>query len=325
MAIRKTPQSQRGRHAEQPTQIPRPGWLDVLWRVRNNVARDYIPVLAAGIAFYGLLATFPIIAAVISIWGLAFDPNQIAQQISLISQLLPPEAADIIGRRTEQTIENLGTRINLTAAGALIVAIYSASRGMYWLMQGLNSVYGEQESRSLVKKLGVTLVLTIGAIFMTITALGLIAVIPVTTSVLDMDSTSAMAIEFLRWPLLMVMVMLAVAVIYRYAPNRKEPRWQWISIGSVLSVTLWLIGSIGFSIYVNNFSSFNQVYGSLGAVVILLVWFWLSAFTILLGAELNSEIEHQTKHDTTIGQREPMGKRNAYVADTLGEGKTQDE
>ncbi|MHB0774878.1 YihY/virulence factor BrkB family protein [Halomonas sp. WWR20] len=323
MAIRKSSQSRRGRQAERPTQIPWAGWLDVLWRVKDNVGRDYIPVLSAGIAFYGLLATFPIIAAVIAVWGLLFDPSQIAQQISLISQLLPPEATDIIGQRIEQTLENLGTSISLTAAGALALAIYSASRGMYWLMQGLNSVYGEQERRGLIKKIAETLALTTGAIFMTIIALGLIALIPIITSVLHMNDTLAMAIGLLRWPLLMIMVMLAVAIIYRYAPDRQEPRWQWISVGSLLSVTLWITGSIGFSLYVSNFASFGQVYGSLGAVVVLLIWFWLSAFTVLLGAEVNSEIEHQTKRDTTTGEREPMGERNAYVADTVGEDKTR--
>lgn len=322
MASRKPAQSQRGRHAEKPTQISGAGWLDVLWRVKNNISRDYIPVLAAGIAFYGLLATFPIIVAIISTWAIIFDPRQMADQISLISQLLPQAAADLIIQQADKTTENIDdTGISLAAIGALLLAIYSASRGMYWLMQGLNIIYDEQESRGLIKKAVITLLLTIGAITMTIIALGVIAVIPVIIKVLPLDDTIAMLIRFMRWPLLMVIVMLAVAVIYRYAPDRDEPRWHWISIGSIVAVLLWLLGSVGFSVYVSNFTDFNQIYGSLGAVVILLLWFWLSAFIILVGAELNSEMEHQTQRDTTIGYQEPMGERGAHVADTVGEKK----
>lgn len=315
----KTPRSLRGRQAAQPTQIPKMGWLDVLWRVKNGIARDYIPVLAAGIAFYALLATFPIIVAIISLWAIMFDPHQIAQQILLVSQLLPPEAASIIEKQAEQTTENAGAGTSLAAVGALLLAIYSASRGMYWVMQGLNIVYDERESRGLLKKIAVTLLLTIGAIVMTTVALGVIAVIPIIIDVLALDNSTATLIDLMRWPLLMIMAMLAVAVIYRYAPDREEPRWQWISIGSVVSVMLWIAGSVGFSIYVSHFASFNRIYGSLGAVAILLVWFWLSAFVILMGAELNSEMEHQTRHDTTTGDEEPMGERGAHVADTLGE------
>lgn len=318
MASRKP---QRGRHAEKPTQISGAGWLDVLWRVKNNISRDYIPVLAAGIAFYGLLATFPIIVAVISTWAIILDPRQMADQISLISQLLPQAAADLIIEQADKTTENIDTGISLAAVGALLLAIYSASRGMYWLMQGLNIIYDERESRRLIKKAVITLLLTIGAIAMTIIALGVIAVIPVIINVLPLDDTIAMLIRFMRWPLLMVIVMLAVAVIYRYAPDRDEPRWHWISIGSIVAVLLWLVGSVGFSVYVSNLKDFNQIYGSLGAVVILLMWLWLSAFIVLMGAELNSEMEHQTEYDTTVGDRKRMGERDAHVADTVGKSK----
>lgn len=321
MAQHKAATSQRGRQAERPSQIPKSGWKDVLKRSKEEMARDHVSMVAAGIAFYGLLAIVPAIVATISLWALLFDPQQITQQIANVSHLLPEEAANIIRQQAEQASQDAGAGMSLAAIGGVLFAIYSASRGVDGFMEGLNIIYDEEESRGLLKRTALKLLLTVGAILMTLVTLGVITVIPAIVDLLGVPDVIGTAINLARWPLLMVTAMLAVAILYRYGPDRDEPRWQWTSVGSVVAVLLWLVGSIAFSLYVRNFASYNETYGSLGAVVILLMWFWLSAFIVLMGAELNSEMEHQTKHDTTVGNKEPIGERDAYVADTVGESR----
>ncbi|MEC9483673.1 MAG: YihY/virulence factor BrkB family protein [Halomonas sp.] len=317
MTDKETPSS-RGRQATKPTQIPRAGWVDVLKRVKNDIGRNHISLVAAGVAFYSLLALFPAIVAIISIWGLMFEPQQIAQQIASISHLLPKEASQIIRQQAQQASANNSTGMGLAAFGGILLAVYSASRGIKGLMDGLNIVYGEEEQRSFFKKLGITLGLTLGAVLMVVITLGAVTAIPAVLGALNVNSLVGTLVNWLRWPILLVVVMLALGLLFRYAPDRDNPRWQWASIGSIIAVPLWLLGSIGFSIYVRNFGSYNETYGSLGAVVILLMWFWLSAFIVLLGAELNSELERQTRRDTTVGDRKPLGKRGAHAADTVG-------
>jgi membrane protein len=321
MANRNAATSQRGRQADRPGQIPKPGWKDILKRTKEEMARDHVSIVAAGIAFYGLLAIVPAIVAIISLWAIVFDPQQITQQISNISHLLPEEAAKIIRQQAEQASQDVGAGMSLAAIGGILLAIYSASRGVNGFMEGLNIIYDEEENRGVFKRTALKLFLTLGAILMTILTLGLIAAIPATVDLLKLPDVVSTLINLVRWPLLMIVTMLAMAVLYRYAPDRNEPRWQWISIGSFVAVLLWIAGSIAFSIYVRNFASYNETYGSLGAVVILLMWFWLSAFIVLMGAELNSEMEHQTKHDTSMGGDQRMGDRDARVADTVGESK----
>ncbi|QJQ96205.1 MULTISPECIES: YihY/virulence factor BrkB family protein [Halomonadaceae] len=320
-AKRTSSQRQHGRQANQPTQIPARGWWDILWRIKDAMANDHVMLVAAGVAFYGMLAIVPTIVATISLWALLFDPQQIAAQIEEISHLLPEEASGIIVEQAQQASEDAATGMSLAAIGGILFAIYSASRGTRSLMEGLNIIYDEEEKRGVVKKTLVMLGLTLGAIIMTIVALGTITVIPMLVEMLGLDNLLGTLINLARWPLLMVIVMVALAVLYRYAPSRDEPRWQWTGTGSIIAVVIWLAGSIGFSIYVRNFADYNETYGSLGAVLILQMWFWLSAFIVLMGAELNSEMERQTRHDTTKGEKRPMGEREAHAADTLGEAK----
>ncbi|QOR39665.1 YihY/virulence factor BrkB family protein [Billgrantia diversa] len=321
MANRNSAPTQRGRQANRPGQIPKPGWKDILKRTKVELARDHVSIVAAGIAFYGLLAIVPAIVATIALWAILFDPQQITQQISSISHLLPDEAATIIRQQAERASRNSGAGMSLAAAGGILLAIYSASRGVNGFMEGLNIVYDEEENRGVLKKTALKLFLTIGAIFMVLVAFGVIAAIPAIADLIGLSDFASFLVNLARWPLLMIVAMLAIAILYRYGPDRDKPRWQWTSIGSLVAVLLWLLGSIAFSIYVRNFGSYNEIYGSLGAVIILLMWFWLSAYIVLLGAELNSEMEHQTTHDTTVGGNERMGERDAYVADTLGERK----
>jgi membrane protein len=307
----------RGRHAERPREIPKAGWRDILLRTKNELSDDHVSMIAAGVAFYGLLAIFPMIAALISIWALIFDPQQIAQQIEQISGYLP-EAGSIIKDQATKIASGTGTGVSIAAIGGVLLALYSASKGMKALIEGLNIIYDEDEKRGFVRLNLIALGLTLGTIVILIGSLALIMAAPTLLGSLGLGPTVQTLVTWLRWPVLFVIAVVSLGVLYRFAPSRDEPRWHWVSWGAVIATVLWLIGSGLFSIYVQNFGSYNETYGSLGAVVILLMWFWLSAFIVLMGAELNAEMEHQTARDTTRGPARPMGERGAQVADTVG-------
>jgi membrane protein len=311
-------EAERGRQAQRPQDIPKPGWRDIMWRTKEEITDDHVSMVAASIAFYGLLAIFPAIAAMISIWGLLFDPQQISEQIRTVTGALPEEAAGIINSQVEAVAAGAGTGVSIAAIVGILLALYSASKGMSAMIEGLNMIYDEEEKRGFIKLNLVTLILTLGLIAMMIVALGTITVIPALLGNLGLDDTFRILLDYARWPVLVLVALIGLAILYRYAPSRDAPQWQWVSPGALIATVLWVIASIAFSIYVRNFGSYNETYGSLGAVVILLMWFWLSAFVVLLGAEVNCEIERQTERDTTAGADKPMGQRGAYAADTVG-------
>lgn len=307
-----------GRSAEQPGQIGGLGWLDIAWRVKREMSDDNITMLAAGVAFYALLAVFPALAAIISIWALVLDPQDMARQIAELSRFIPPGAAAIIEHQANEISENTDAGLSVAALVSLLVALFVASKGVRGLILGLNIVYGEEERRRFVHKVTVVSALTVGLIVLTLVTIGFIAGLPLVIGMLGLDSTLVTLISLLRWPALVLMMMLVIAVLYRFAPYRRAPRWEWLSVGTVTATLLWLLGSLGLSLYARHFANFSELYGSLGAVVVLLLWFWLSAFMVLVGAELNGEMERQTRRDTTVGEPRPMGERGAHAADTLG-------
>lgn len=316
---RPAPEQGRGREATRPQDIPRPGWWDILSRTKSEIDRDHVPMTAAAVAFYGLLALFPAIAALISIWGWMLEPDQIRQQIEQVSAILPEQAAGIVTEQARKVASNAGTGTGLAAIGGLLFTLYSASAGVRALIEGLNIIYGEEDRRGFIKRNLLALALSLALIAMMIAALALILLLPAVVSQLGLGGILEGVIALLRWPLLAVATILGLAVLYRFAPDRRRARWRWVTWGSVFATAVWLAGSILFSVYVSNFGSYNETYGSMGAVIVLLLWFWLSSFVVLVGAELNAEIERQTRHDTTIGETRPLGERGAYVADTVGE------
>ncbi|MFW8635141.1 YihY/virulence factor BrkB family protein [Cribrihabitans pelagius] len=311
----------RGRHADAPQQIPPKGWKDIALRVKDELASDHISLIAAGVAFYGLLALFPAITALLAIGGLLIEPKQIIDQISQLSGVVPQEVMDII---TGQATAVAGSReggLGLTAVAGILIAIYSASKGMNSLIEGMNVAYDEDEKRGYFMKTFVTLALTvfliIGLLF------GMVATIAVPSAVALLNAGPVVEIlgTLAVWAVLVLMTMAGLAVLYRYGPSRDKPEFQWVSAGAIAACVLWIIGSAGFAFYVANFGSYNESFGTLAGAVVLLMWFWISAFIILLGAELNSEMEAQTVKDTTVGPDEPMGERGAVKADKLGERK----
>ena len=308
----------RGRHAQVPGDIPPRGWHDIVWRVMRAARRNRITMLAAGVAFYALLALFPTIAAVISLWGLLFDPYEAGQQLYEISRFMPPDAANLIDQQAQQVVESAESGNIMAALAGLLIAMYIASKGVGVLVVGLNVVYGETEKRSLMHRSTVLISLTFGLILMTLVSLGFIAIVPMVVDALEVDAPLNRVFNWLRWPALLVLMSGLIALLYRFAPYRRSAQWRWLSYGTLLATVMWLLGSGGLSLYVRYFSSFSELYGSLGAVVALMIWFWLSAFVVFFGAEVNCEMERQTFNDTTVGEARPLGEREAFAADTIG-------
>ncbi len=308
----------RGREASRPQDIPASGWKDILWRVKDQIKKDRLSIIAAGVAFYGLLAIFPALIALVALYGLVFDPRQVQEQVSALSGVLPPDAAEILLRQLNDLTTRDSKALGFGAIGGLLLALWSASAGMRTLMEALNVAYNEEEQRGFFRFYGTALLLTLASILGTILAIVLVVAIPAVLTFLGLDDTLKWVISIAAWPILIVMMMIGLAVIFRYGPSRREPRWRWVSWGAFVATVLWIIGSLLFSFYVAKFGNYNETYGAVGAIVILLMWFLLSAYAVLIGAELNAEMERQTRKDTTEGGEKPLGQRGAYAADTVG-------
>jgi membrane protein len=308
-----------GREADRPSEIPPRGWFAVLKRVKAEVKEDNVTLLAAGVAFYAMLAIFPAIIAVVTVYGMVADPAQVQSQVGELAKSLPSGADQLLTEQLKSVTEAGRQSLSIGLAVSLLAVLWTASGGVQGLVKGLNLVYDEKESRGFLKLRGLSLLLTLGAILIAVVAIALVAVFPAVVDDLKLGQTGQLAASIARWVVLALLVLSAVAVLYRYAPDRANPRWRWVSWGAVVALVLWLLGSIGFSWYVDNFGKYNQTYGALAAVIILLLWLFLSAFAVLLGAEIDAEIERQTVRDTTTGPERPMGRRDAEVADTVGE------
>ncbi|HEX2158746.1 MAG TPA: YihY/virulence factor BrkB family protein [Actinomycetes bacterium] len=308
-----------GRDAERPSEIPPRGWFAILRRVMAEVKEDNVALLAAGVAFYAMLAIFPAIIAVVTVYGMVADPNQVESQVGEFAQSLPSGADQLLTEQLKNVTSAGRQSLSIGLAVSLLAVLWSASGGVQGLVKGLNVVYDERESRGFFKLRGLSLLLTLGAIVVAVIALALITVFPAVIDNLGLGQAGELAASIARWVVLALLVLVAVAVVYRFAPDRASPRWRWVSWGAVVALVLWLLGSVGFSWYVDNFGKYNQTYGALAAVIILLLWLFLSAFAVLLGAEFDAEIERQTARDTTTGPERPLGERGAEAADTVGE------
>lgn len=311
--------SDRGRDAEQPTQLPAKGLKDVLVRTKAAIKEDNVSLLAAGVAFYALLALVPGLVALVSIYGLAADPADVTRQVRDALAAAPDEARELVESQLSAITEGDSSSVSIGAIAGILLALWSASAGMGHLITAINIAYGERETRGWLRRKALSLAMTIGAILFFVVAIGLVTLLPSLLAETGLGNAARLVLNIARWPLLALSLLVGLAILYRYAPNRDEPKWTWASPGAIVATVLWLLASIVFSIYTANFASYNETYGSLGAVVILMMWLFISAFVVVLGAEFNAELEHQTAVDTTAGEPEPMGVRGAVVADTIGE------
>jgi membrane protein len=274
--------------------------------------------LAAGGVTYALLvALFPGLAALVSIYGLLLDPAQVEKQAEAMAQILPPETAAMIGAELHQLVTASTNALSISAGVALLFALWSASRGMSGLINALDIAYREKETRGFIKLNLIAIELTLFVLIGGTVTIALVGVLPIVVEAIGLGPIAKWVLLILEWPLLIAVVLTGLAVLYRYGPDRRAARWRWISPGAIIATVLWLIGSLGFTIYVSHFNSFDKTYGSLGGVVVMLTWLWLSAFVALFGAVINAETERQTVADTTVGDPKPMGNRSAFAADTL--------
>jgi len=312
-------EADRGREAQSPAQVPPRGWKDVLLRVKKDIKDDNVSIVAAGVAFFSVLALFPALIAMISIYGLFVEPEEAAAQAQQLTEVMPTAAADLIGNQMQSVAAASSGNLSISLIISIAVALWSASSGMNALIQGVNIAYDEPETRGFIKLRGLALLLTIGAILVFGMAIGAIAVFPALAGKLPGGQVLEVVAGVLRWVILGAVIIGALAVIFRLSPNRDQPRMKWVSSGAIMAAVFWLLASIGFSFYANNFGSYNETYGSIAAVIILMFWLYITAFIILIGAELNGQLELQTRKDTTTGPEKPMGERDAFAADEVAD------
>jgi membrane protein len=308
----------RGRFAAKPSDIPPRGWKDILLRVRDEISEDRIVAIGAGIAFFGLLAIFPGIAALVALYGLFADPATIAKHLETVSGFVPAGGLEIINDQMNRVVAQGGGTLGLAFFIGLAVSLWSANSGTKAVFDALNIVYNEKERRSFLKLNAMSLLFTAGAIAFLLISIVVMIVLPIAFQYLGLADMLEAGVKIGRWPILLVALGLMLAVLYRYGPSRDKAQWRWVSWGSAFAALMWVAASILFSWYATNFGTYNETYGSLGAVVGFMTWIWLSAIVILVGAELDAEMEHQTIHDTTTGAPKPLGRRGAYMADTVG-------
>jgi membrane protein len=313
-----TQEHERGRAAKRPQHIPLKGWYDVLVRTFKELSSDNLSLVAAGVAFYALLSIFPTLAASISLYTFIENPIDIEVQFEGLAVLIPSEARPILLEQVHTLVNSSDKSLGITFFLSMFFALFSAMKGMNAIIMALNIVYNESEKRSFLLVYLYSFILTVASVVCMVLMLALVVVVPVILNFVNLSGLLAGVFSILRWPLLLVFISPILAALYHFAPSRERPKWRWVNWGAILATVLWLIASLGFSMYVENFGTYNKVYGSLGALVVLLMWFYISAYALLFGAEFSAEMEHQTKVDSTVGISQPLGERNAYVADTIG-------
>jgi membrane protein len=312
----------RGRRARAPLQIPWRGWKDIAFRTYQETQDDRLLALAAGVVFYSLVALFPAIAAGVSFYALFADAGLVAKHLSLAAGIVPAELLDIL----RDEITRIGARndgkLTFGFLAGFGIALWSANAGMKAIFDALNVIYDEQEKRGFVRLNLVSLFFTACAIGAVVLAIGTVVIFPLFLAAFGVQRDEELIIGYLRWPVMFGLIIVSLAVLYRYGPSRRLAKWRWINVGSVFAASAWLAVSSLFSWYLGNFANYNATYGALGAAVGLMMWMWLSTIVVLVGAEVNSEIEHQTARDSTVGPERPLGGRGAVMADTVGAAKT---
>jgi membrane protein len=285
------------RRADSPQDIPAPGWREIAMRTWRSITTDHVSVVSAGVAFFGLLALFPALAALVAIAGIVMTPAGVQERLASFAGVLPEEAASIV---TDQAVSvaEAGSGAGWGAVLGFLLALWGASKGVKSIMEGMNIAYGEEEKRGFIRYNLIALALTLFLIAGVIVALGAAVVAPAVASFIALPGWIEALLTYAPWPVLLVLTIFGLGVLYRFGPSREGAAWRWITPGAVVATVLWLVGTIAFSVYAANFGSYDATYGALGGVIVLLTWLWLSAFAVLLGAEVNSEIERQVSPET---------------------------
>lgn len=308
----------RGRHAARPREVPLRGWFDVLKRAKRGMRDAHGSIVAAGVAFYAFLALIPALIAVIIVYGFVANPADIKEQITSFASAAPRDAQNLLTNQLTSISRSAGNAAGIGALIAIAGALWSASSGVAALNTGLTVVNRETETRGALKRRLLALVLTIFVVIGVLVMMALVVALPSVAHELGIAGIGKVGVEIARWVLLGAVLLAGLAVIFRYGPQRRRPQWRWVMPGTIVAVVVGLAASVGFSIYVTLMGNYNKTYGSLGAIIVLLLWLYLMAYAVLFGAAMNAELERQTERDTTAGKERPMGERQAYAADTVG-------
>ena len=309
----------QGHSAPTPSDIPKPGWWSIGKRVYASLGSKNLSILAAGVAFYAMLSVFPALAALVAIYGLIADPGTVQQQIHAIHGLIPGEAQKVIETYLKSIVSSNSSKLGIGLIVSVLIALWSARAGTVSLIQALNITYEEPEKRGVIRFQALAIGMTVAAIASAIIALTLVAALPAAMHFLPFSAYAKIAGYVVTWIILVVLVSIGLAAAYRFLPSRREPKWRWVSWGGVIATLIWVAASAAFSVYVAKFGNYDKTFGSLGAVVVLLTWLYLSAYVVLVGACFNAEMERQTARDTTTGAEKPMGRRGAKMADTVAD------
>jgi membrane protein len=306
-----------GVRAARPRQLTLRGWWQVLRRTVKEMGRDHVTLLAGGVAYAWFLALFPGMIAAVMVYGLVTDPAEVEQQVANVAEGLPSEAQTLLTDQMRSIASGSDQTLSIGLVISLALALWSASAGIASLVEAVNIAYDEEEGRNFFVKRGLSLILTLGFLVFLALSIGLIAVLPIVLDQVGLGVVATTLVEIVRWVGLILIAVLSVGLIYRIGPDRSAPKVRWLSVGAVTAVALWLAASVGMTLFVDNFGSYGETYGALAGVVVLLLWLWITALAVLLGAELNAEAELQTARDTTTGPPRPMGRRDAVKADRL--------
>ena len=310
-------QSAQRHHPTSPFQIPWEGWKQILWRTYVRINEDRLLAIAAGVVFFGLLAIFPAITALVSFYGLFANPSTIAANLQSLALMLPEDSFQIVQDQIARVLAKGNTELGATFLFGLALAIWSANAGVKALIDALNVAYGEREKRTFLQLNLLSLVFTIGGIVALLLMVAAVVAFPLALDHLGLGPENKLIFSLARWPLLFLILWGALGLLYRFGPSREHPRWEWLNVGTLAAAFLWIMGSSLLSWYLSNFANYNATYGSLGAAIGLMMWMWMSAIIVLWGAELNSEIERQIALATTAKGPKPLGARDAAMADTL--------
>jgi membrane protein len=308
-----------GRRAIQPSDIPWRGWRQVIRRTYLEIISDRISLVAAGCAFYATLALFPAISMLIAIYGLIFDRTTVEPQLQVVRELLPPAAFSLIADRVHTLVSQETATLGFSLLISTVIALWSSATGTKAMLSALNMAYEEHERRSFLRFQATGLVMTLCGILGAVLALATLVFLPVAIEFVGLDAYAKVLLRIASVSILILFVTTSLALLYHFGPSRRSAKWYWITPGSSIATLLWLVASILFSLYVGHIASYDTAYGPLGAIAGVMMWFWVSAYAVLLGAELNAELELQTSEDTTTGPAKPPGQRGAFVADHVAD------
>lgn len=314
-----------GRTAREFWEIPRQGWRDIAVRTWTETGEDNISLLAAGVAFYSFLAFVPMLASIVLVYGIVADPSDVAGHLQTLMRILPTDAAKIVAEQLKSLTETPVTRTTIGLIIAIFLAVYGAMRGATSIIGALNVTYDERETRNFFRTTGLSFAFTLGAVLVAIVAMLAISAMSLIGTVIHLPAFAAPLITGGLWLGTALVASGLIAVVYRYGPDRENAKWTWLTPGAVFASVGALLATFLFGLYVSHYAGYNATYGALGAVVSFLMWLYVTAFVVLLGAELNAEIEHQTAQDTTTGPDTPMGERGASMADTAAGGPAPEQ